>query len=217
MGLVGLFFRISGRIPRSKFWLAHIGIFVGCIVGAMVSAPGIYAQAKAAKAAGEAADASAILLPSMSLTVFVLLLGYMSFCVSAKRLHDRDKSAWWILGFEIPAILLLLGPGVLPHVVILVLKVASAIGSLWFLIELGFCRGTDGPNRFDHHGSSLQPESGPSWADKIQFPGEQTSNTAAPRIPVAKPPTAAAVQPARSMPRGPAKPAGFGRRGLKPA
>jgi len=45
--------------------------------------------------------------------------------VYIKRFHDRDKSGWWVLIGLIPI-----------------------IGALWLLVELGFLKGTDGPNRF---------------------------------------------------------------------
>jgi uncharacterized membrane protein YhaH (DUF805 family) len=57
---------------------------------------------------------------------FMLLAAYCGFAVQVKRWHDRDKSAVWLL------------MNFLPYV-----------GSLWVLIECGFLRGTDGPNRFD--------------------------------------------------------------------
>jgi uncharacterized membrane protein YhaH (DUF805 family) len=52
--------------------------------------------------------------------------------IGAKRLHDRDKSAWWLLILLVPV-----------------------IGFLWLLIELGFLRGTSRPNRF---GPAPQPK-----------------------------------------------------------
>jgi len=45
--------------------------------------------------------------------------------VSVKRFHDRDKKGWWVL-----------------------ISLVPVVGSLWLLIENGFLRGTDGPNRF---------------------------------------------------------------------
>jgi uncharacterized membrane protein YhaH (DUF805 family) len=45
--------------------------------------------------------------------------------LAAKRWHDRDKSAWWILITFVPV-----------------------IGGFWALIENGFLKGTEGPNRF---------------------------------------------------------------------
>ena len=54
-----------------------------------------------------------------------LVLIYPSIVLYAKRWHDRDKSGWWTL------------IGIIP-----------VIGGLWMLIELGFLRGTDGPNQY---------------------------------------------------------------------
>lgn len=59
------------------------------------------------------------------LIVFNLLILWPSIAVSAKRWHDRDKSAWWILIGLIPI-----------------------IGWIWSLVEVGFLKGTEGDNRF---------------------------------------------------------------------
>lgn len=75
-----------------------------------------------AAAAAAAEQMSKLTLP---LIVLLLLLLWPSICLYAKRWHDRDKSGWWSLIVLIPI-----------------------IGGLWMLIELGFLRGTDGPNRF---------------------------------------------------------------------
>src|SRR5680860_792339 len=45
--------------------------------------------------------------------------------VDIKRWHDRDKSGWWMLIVLVPI-----------------------IGWIWFIVELGFLKGTPGPNRF---------------------------------------------------------------------
>jgi uncharacterized membrane protein YhaH (DUF805 family) len=45
--------------------------------------------------------------------------------VGIKRCHDRDRSGWFLLVGLIPV-----------------------LGGLWLLVELGFLRGTAGPNRF---------------------------------------------------------------------
>ena len=57
------------------------------------------------------------------IAAWVLL--YPAIMLYAKRWHDRNKSGWWTLINFVPI-----------------------IGGLWLLIELGFLRGTDGPNRF---------------------------------------------------------------------
>ena len=57
--------------------------------------------------------------------VFALVALIPAVIVYIKRFHDRDKSGWWVLIGLIPI-----------------------IGSIWLLIELGFLKGTPGPNRF---------------------------------------------------------------------
>lgn len=58
-------------------------------------------------------------------SIFALVLLIPSVIVYIKRFHDRDKSGWWVLIALIPI-----------------------IGAIWLLIELGFLKGTPGPNRF---------------------------------------------------------------------
>jgi len=57
--------------------------------------------------------------------IFALLSLIPAIIVYIKRFHDRNKSGWWVLIGLIPI-----------------------IGPLWLLVELGFLKGTDGPNRF---------------------------------------------------------------------
>ena len=57
--------------------------------------------------------------------IFALVSLIPSLIVYIKRFHDRDKSGWWVLIALIPI-----------------------IGAIWLLIELGFLKGTPGPNRF---------------------------------------------------------------------
>lgn len=57
--------------------------------------------------------------------IFALAVLYPSICIAIKRWHDRDKSGWWILIVLIPL-----------------------VGFIWYVVEAGFLRGTEGPNRF---------------------------------------------------------------------
>jgi uncharacterized membrane protein YhaH (DUF805 family) len=57
--------------------------------------------------------------------IFGLLSLTPAIIVNIKRFHDRDKSGWWVLIVLIPI-----------------------IGAIWLLIELGFLKGTPGPNQF---------------------------------------------------------------------
>jgi uncharacterized membrane protein YhaH (DUF805 family) len=213
MGIFNFLFTIKGRLSRSQFWLAHLALSVGWIIVVFAIAASIGERVNGNGPRG--LDGLSSVPPGILL--LIALLSYMSFCVSAKRLHDLDKSAWWMVIFQGPSMVLWLAPAAFIAPISALLYVAVWLGGLWCLVELGLFPSVRGPNRFDGGSTSTSTESGPSWADKIQFPAEQALNTAAPRIPAATLPVALAVQPARALTRGPAKPAGFGRRGLKPA
>ena len=57
--------------------------------------------------------------------VVTIAVFWSGLAIAAKRWHDRGKSAWWILVAFVPV-----------------------IGSLWYLIECGFLKGTTGPNAY---------------------------------------------------------------------
>ena len=108
MSFVTILFSFKGRINRAKFWMGRLLMIVvpcACIVGLIYSG------------AGEVG--SVILYP---LGIFWFWAGL---AVAAKRWHDRNKSAWWIL-----------------------IELIPIIGPIWAFVELGFRKGTDGPNRF---------------------------------------------------------------------
>ena len=86
--------------------------------------------------------------PGDQQAAIVILCIYVGVAISAKRLHDRDKSAWWLL-------LYYLVPGVLNGLaqdsyegMNLVLNLIGHGISLWALIDLGFLRGTPGDNQY---------------------------------------------------------------------
>lgn len=64
--------------------------------------------------------------------IVALILFVPSLAGAVKRAHDRGKSGWFLLLWLIPI-----------------------IGWIWMFVELGFLRGTDGPNRFGR--DPLQP------------------------------------------------------------
>jgi len=64
-----------------------------------------------------------------------LIFLWPTLAVQAKRWHDRDKSAWWLLINLIPV-----------------------VGAFWTLIENGFLEGTPGPNRFGFDPLSIANE-----------------------------------------------------------
>ena len=131
MPLTQLLFSFRGRINRLPFWLASIAVALVLIVLVILSF-----------GLGGPTEGTA-------LVIFVLYLpvAYVGLALGTKRLHDRDKSGWWLLLFYVlPGILQWLadmagGAGIILQVIALVLNI-------WALIELGFLRGTPWPNRF---------------------------------------------------------------------
>ncbi|MFT3673398.1 DUF805 domain-containing protein [Aestuariivirga sp.] len=124
------FTSFQGSIPRKTFWLALIvmivitwilEIILFSIFGVSMMSMDPNATPEAQAAAAEQAM-SGIAIP---LVILILLTIWPSLAIYAKRWHDRDKSGWWTLIGLVPV-----------------------IGSIWMLIELGFLRGTEGPNRF---------------------------------------------------------------------
>lgn len=101
-------FSMRGRMPRRAFWSA---LCISPIFGLLIL----------------------LLIPPLEnagvqrsiglIAVFPLL--WIMIAVQAKRWHDRDKSAWWIL-----------------------INLLPGIGALWAFVELGFLPGTEGANRY---------------------------------------------------------------------
>ena len=134
-------FTFKGRLSRNGYWRFR-WISVGIAMMAMVSFL-LLAET---------------VVTSWAWLVFplagaVLLLASLS--TTVRRLHDRNRSGWWLLGFGL--LPLLVGAGF--YVSSLLAKpysgwaffggfaVAMAL-SLWASIEVDFLPGTPGPNRF---------------------------------------------------------------------
>ncbi len=84
----------------------------------------------------------------MLLAILYLPLVWVGLALGAKRLHDRDKSAWWLLLFYfVPGILGTTadriggGTGIILHI-------AGFAITVWAFVELGCLRGTVGPNQY---------------------------------------------------------------------
>ncbi|WP_456618345.1 MULTISPECIES: DUF805 domain-containing protein [unclassified Bradyrhizobium] len=74
------------------------------------------------------------------------LAGVAAIAVGRKRLHDRNKSGWWLLLFY-------LGPAVCHYVgqmsdLDVILDAASFGLTAWAIVELGVLPGTVGSNKY---------------------------------------------------------------------
>jgi uncharacterized membrane protein YhaH (DUF805 family) len=137
MNLVNLFIGFYGRINRAKFWIVALCcvIFFLAVIGVTV-----------AVSSSMNAVFSAALIAYIPIT-------YVGVVNGIKRLHDRNKSGWWILLFYgAPTVLSLLASlldsSTETSVGLLLLQLISLIISIWALVELGCLKGTIGQNRY---------------------------------------------------------------------
>ena len=124
------FTSFDGRIPRKTFWLAILVMFVitwilEFILFAIFGVSMMSVDPTATPEAQAMAMQESFGRMTVPLVILILLTLWPSLAIYAKRWHDRDKSGWWSLIMLVPL-----------------------IGALWMIIELGFLRGTEGPNRF---------------------------------------------------------------------
>ena len=130
-----LWFRWRGRIGREWFWLGALMVII--IGGAASGAAFAFAQQRIPYLAGAG--------------LLALIAVYALLSVIVKRLHDRGKSILWLIPYcAVPIAIAAAGPQLkqfIPDHAWIAQAVAALIG-LWVLIELGFLRGTRGPNRF---------------------------------------------------------------------
>ena len=138
MNLPELFFSIDGRIGRAKFWL-------GAFVLAVISAGATYAIVVLIGVSQAAIAFTAAV---------AFALAYPSYAVMAKRFQDRGKPGALALICLVPAyaVNLLYTFGVLdpvePSTLARALDAIIALIFLWYLVDLGLLKGTQGPNSY---------------------------------------------------------------------
>jgi len=126
------YFDFQGRSRRMEYWMFTL-LNVVVIFGLMFLVLGMGGMASlGAPGAGGMAVADA-LFGGMGILVFiwVLIVFIPSIAVTVRRLHDRDMSGWWYLGFIVA--------GMIPFI--------GLIASIALLV-LMFLPGTPGANRF---------------------------------------------------------------------
>jgi uncharacterized membrane protein YhaH (DUF805 family) len=159
-GLAHYLFSFGGRINRAKMWA--FSFIVSLIYQLLFFA----LQAITVGFGDDAPDFFgtwptrpqewAFAIPSC---VLMLAGAWSSLAVTVKRLHDRDRSVWWLLlffGGPLGLLLLMLLPGVAPEngshatpsLGFFLLLAPFAFLALWFQLEMYLLPGTRGPNRF---------------------------------------------------------------------
>jgi uncharacterized membrane protein YhaH (DUF805 family) len=149
MNPFALLFDFRGRINRAKFWLALLiyVVFFMAVIGLAIA-----------------------MSSSMNAVFGAALVAYIPLIVSGiavgvKRLHDRNKSAWWLAVFAVPWVLPFVGAAldglVMPEadMAFVFLQYVGLAIMVWALIELGCLRGTIGANPYGGDPLAPQPAS----------------------------------------------------------
>jgi uncharacterized membrane protein YhaH (DUF805 family) len=133
----------DGRIGRQTFWIAFGVVMVAEIFGHFI----------AEQIQGDRLSA-----------IVDLAFTYPEFAVAAKRGQDRNMPLWLIGAFFAAGVLLdlltvvgLAGTDDEPSLISLVIAVPFTLFGLALLVELGFRKGTTGPNRYGPDPLGPQP------------------------------------------------------------
>ncbi|MCW5713071.1 MAG: DUF805 domain-containing protein [Bauldia sp.] len=180
MPLSHVLFGFTGRINRGKFWLAiliYIGATIVFTVIISILTAGAYLDFASGRFNFSDLGFAAILYILFGVVAFLSQLA-----VTIKRLHDRDKSGWWVL-------LLLVAPWVLSIVALTqvsdslyyyggangsaaILMLAALALYIWAFVELGCLRGTIGPNRFGSDPIPMLYYGAPGGPQPPPYPGQ---------------------------------------------
>ena len=187
-------FRFDGRINRAKMWLGVPVIFgVMATLGlAIVALHSLFGTGKAVHFG--ASDLFKLIDPEAwrSLTradlprLLIKLVGtplamWVYFALAIKRLHDRDKSGWWMVPFfAVPGLYDQFGDRLPDSPADLPLSIAAAALCLWGFVELYCLRGSHKTNRFGADPLTPEPplDTRPPWDQQSEI--EMTPHKAGP-------------------------------------
>jgi uncharacterized membrane protein YhaH (DUF805 family) len=138
-GLLEFLFGASGRINRVKYWRSVL-VYIGAT---LMTAVILF-------------TAAGIAAPLFVIMVILVLVPWLLWGLSftTKRLHDRDKSAWWLVVFYlVPGVLSQLAKatwfgGAAGMVLHYILMLAGIALTIWGFAEIGCLRGTAGSNSY---------------------------------------------------------------------
>ena len=137
MSMTQLLFAFHGRLNRKAYWTiviatAVVFILLLLLALAMIREYGL----------------EFLLVTIAILVILYVPLIWIGLALGAKRLHDRDKSAWWLLVFYALPTILSTAADRMEDVQFIILHLISFAITVWAFVELGCLRGTVGPNRY---------------------------------------------------------------------
>lgn len=137
----------SGRSRRKEFWMYTLGVFIVFfilfVLMLITGGSAIMSAASNPAASGGALAAMGVFGIVIGLLWLAILIP--SLAVAVRRLHDTDRTGWWVaLPIGIAVLTGIVGSGSTLGTILNLLYLASAI-----LLLVFYCiDGTKGPNRF---------------------------------------------------------------------
>jgi uncharacterized membrane protein YhaH (DUF805 family) len=132
-----LFFTFDGRSSRARFWIAGLIFVVVYAVMTIID---------------YVTDQSVVFQALNGMCIIVIVIA--SIAVGVKRLHDRNKSGWYLLLFyfvpcTLAALSVLIGAFVEDSSIIATVLALLALALVvWAFVEMGCLRGTIGVNQY---------------------------------------------------------------------
>ena len=157
MPLTQLLFSFKGRINRKPWWLASLGAgFTASLLSAILEALARSSGETIVNPVTHQFEPTGIF--GLAISLIALANAWIAFALSAKRLHDRDRTGWWLL-WQLLVILLAVfltvvafavpkEQGAVWYALAGAAVLVAFIISVWLFVQIGFLRGTQGPNRF---------------------------------------------------------------------
>ena len=148
----------SGRSRRMEFWmwqLFNLIVYIGfAVVSMMLLGGGMMMAAGDPNAAATAGGGALILFALYA--IYGLAVIIPSIAVAVRRLHDTNRSGWWILLPVVPYVVMIAGVGGVaasPDAAasggaIVMLGMAALVVTGLVLLVFYLLEGTKGPNRF---------------------------------------------------------------------
>lgn len=177
-------FRFDGRINRAKLWLALL-IILGwmMLLGGLAFATGIVPGKTtfslsiddlfrivdpASYRSWQWAEMPSLLIKVIGMSLFL----WVYFATAIKRLHDRDKSGWWMVPFFILPGLYDQFADRLPDSHFVIVPALISFGLyLWGFVEMFFLKGSRNTNRFgpDPLAPQPRPDTRPRWDQQSEI------------------------------------------------
>jgi uncharacterized membrane protein YhaH (DUF805 family) len=196
MGYQRFWLRFDGRINRARYLLATLAILCAMIallvslavIGTLCGIGGRYSITLIVISASITVrgPAEAWWFPGIITLPLTVVFAWSYLAIAIKRLHDRNKSGWWVIPFVGLTALNAHFGNLLGDPPAFIDLVSGAL-FLWGLVEMSLVKGTSGPNRFgpdplEPDDSSVQEA--PRWEQHgaLEFPVAGAGPWPGPRV-----------------------------------